>query len=371
MFKLSKRMETMVGAGLYPDERYGMACAIPYIEWSRPGKKESALVLFLTGGGHLGRISYGYPDGDPRDFLAYWLTLMGYNLVVPSPPIEHPLFNSPVPGLDITTWSEVLIDLVEAKLQAWKLRPRVLVVGWSMAGRFISRLAATASTRGITVEAFVSLAATPPLPGLSPVNLDETPLSRHGFRSFLGPSGTDALTSVNRSWLASLSEQDCLEGRSIIPSEVYFKEFVGNSPLNLHGEAHRWRNERMQHSLSDAAKDVLAMEFQGAPLCAAIIPTASSDRHHLLTDQANWSFFNANVIAARAASFAPNALDKVRAVVESLPQRLSREAVGGHFFFVGAKGARAAAQAILALHTEALVVESELKSCSCRDQCEP
>ncbi|MCA1437965.1 hypothetical protein I6F33_34140 [Bradyrhizobium sp. BRP20] len=353
----------MVNAGLYPDERYGMACAIPYIEWSRPGRKECALVLFLTGGGHLGRISYGYPDGDPRDFLAYWLTSMGYNLVVPSPPIEHPVFNSPVSELDVTTWSEVLIDLVAAKLHAWKLKPRVLVVGWSMAGRFISRLVATASSRNIAIEAFVSLAATPPLPGLSPVNLRETPLSAHGFRSFLAPSEGE-FTPLNRSWLASLSEQDRLEGRSIIPSEVYFREFVGSSPLNLHGEALRWRNGRMQHSLSDAAKDVLAMEFQGAPLCAAIIPTASSDRHHLLTDQANWSFFNAHVIAARAASFAPSALNKVRSLVESLPKRLSREAVGGHFFFVGAKGARAAAQAILALHAETLAVEVELKCCS-------
>ncbi|WP_156436174.1 hypothetical protein [Bradyrhizobium pachyrhizi] len=339
--------------------------AIPYVEWSRQGRKECALVLFLTGGGHLGRISYGYPGGDPRDFLAHWLNLTGYNLVVPSPPIEHPLFKSQVAGLDIVTWSDVLIDLVEAKLQAWELKPCVLVVGWSMAGRFISRLAATASTRGIKIEAFVSLAATPPLPGLSPVNLEETPLSRQGFRSFVGPSDSDVLTPVNRCWLASLSEQDRIEGKSIIPPEVYLQQFVGNSPLNLHGEALRWRNGRMQHCLSDAANDVLAMEFQGAPLCAAIIPTASSDRHHLLTDQANWSFFNANVIAARAASFTPEALDKVRLLGLSLPRRLSREAIGGHFFFVGAKGARAAAQAILALHAETVAVESELKSCSC------
>lgn len=226
----------------------------------------------------------------------------------------------------------------------------------------ISRLAATASSRDIAIETFVSLAATPPLPGLSPVNLEETPLSAHGFRSFLALSEGE-FTPLNRSWLASLSEQDHLEGRSIIPSEVYFREFVGSSPLNLHGKALRWRNGRMQHSLSDAAKDVLAMEFHGAPLCAAIIPTAS-DRHHLLTDQANWSFFNAHVIAARAASFAPSALNKVRSLVESLPKRLSREAVGGHFFFVGAKGARAAAQAILALHAETLAVETELKSYS-------
>ncbi|WP_456852726.1 hypothetical protein [Bradyrhizobium sp. USDA 4501] len=336
--------------------------AIPYVEWSRQGRKECALVLFLTGGGHLGRISYGYPDGDPKNFLAHWLNLAGYNLVVPSPPIEHSLFNGPVSGLDVTTWSEVMIDLVEAKLQAWELKPRVLVVGWSMAGRFISRLAATASTRGIKIEAFVSLAATPPLPGLSPVNLEQTPLSRQGFRSFIGPSDSDP---VNRCWLASLSEQERIEGKSIIPPEVYLQQFVGNSPLNLHGEALRWRNGRMQHSLSDASNDVMAMEFKGAPLCAAIIPTAPSDRHHLLTDQANWSFFNANVIAARAASCAPESLDKVRSLVLSLPQRLSREAMGGHFFFVGAKGARATAQAILALHTEALAVESELKSCSC------
>lgn len=351
-------------AGLYPNEQFAILRGVPCIEWSSIGRKECPLALFLTGGGHLGRIAYGHPDGSACDFLAYWLGMSGYSVVVPSPPIEHPLFDNPVPELDIETWSEVLIDLVEAKIDAWGLPPRIIAIGWSMAGRFATRLAATASAKGIAMEAFVSLAATPPIPGLSPVDLQETPLTENGFRRFTGKSESLDFTPVCQAWLNSLSEQNSIEGRQIIAPAIYLKEFIGNSPLNLHGEGLRWRNGRMEHSIQDAIDDVLALDFSEAPLCAAVIPNSHSDRRHALLDQANWSFFNANVISARVAAFPGPASDEIMQLVASIPQRLSRKAVGGHFFFLGAAGASASAKAIHALHTEILAIESELKSCS-------
>ncbi len=346
---------------LYPNEQLTIRRGIPCLTWSLNGQKERPLALFLTGGGHLGRIAYGHPACDPHDFLAHWLNKAGYNLLVASPPIEHPLFATAVPELDITSWTQVLIDLAKEKIEEWGLEPSLVAIAWSMSGRFATRLRVAASANGLELEAFVALAATPPIPGLSPINLKQTPLGKGGFRRFTrGSAESGGGAPISQNWLRSLSEQDALEGRVIIPPKVYLLEFVGNSPINLHGEALRWRKGRLEHSYQEAVNDVLAMEYREAPLCASIVPTAASDRHHALTDNANWTFFNANVVSARATSRPSSTLNELQQLVASLPRRLCRNAVGGHFFFVGAKGASETAKAIRDLHSELLAVETEL-----------
>ncbi|MGZ9722729.1 alpha/beta fold hydrolase [Rhizobium miluonense] len=350
-------------ARLYPGERFATFRGIPHIQWDAIHDSTRPLAVFLTGGGHLGRIAYGHPEGKANDFLAHWLVEEGYNVLVPSPPIQHNLFEEPIPDLNILTWCEVLLDIIVEKIRDFDLSRRFVAIGWSMAGRFAIRLASVAKTRGIEIDGFVGLAATPPIPGLSPIDQILTPVNPQGFRQFV-PDGDNVRQTVSQRWLASLEVQNQAAGRTIIDPAAYQHEFIGNSPLALHGEALRIRRAAVYSAIDEAYQDVMASAFSQAPLCASISPTSLTDFHHSFTDTANWAYLTTHSIASRLKPSSQEALGYMCGLIDEIPTRLSRRVPGGHFLFVGQPGAQAVAISFNKLHLEMLEIAAMVSEAS-------
>lgn len=57
--------------------------------------------MFVPGAGHLGRIAYGHPEGDPRDFVAHWVAQSGLPFLAVSYPLDNPVYETLHPEFDV------------------------------------------------------------------------------------------------------------------------------------------------------------------------------------------------------------------------------------------------------------------------------
>ncbi|WP_058524594.1 hypothetical protein [Legionella birminghamensis] len=64
------------------------------------------MVVFVPGDSHLARISYGFPKGNEKDFLAYWLNKEGYSFLGISYPLENPVYTQVYPKFSIHDWGD-------------------------------------------------------------------------------------------------------------------------------------------------------------------------------------------------------------------------------------------------------------------------
>jgi surfactin synthase thioesterase subunit len=71
-------------------------------------------------------------------------------------------------GGTVTDWAEQSAETVAHYQKAHELPANVVVLGWSMAGRIAVALSEALRRRGVGLELFVAMAATPGLPNLLP-----------------------------------------------------------------------------------------------------------------------------------------------------------------------------------------------------------
>jgi hypothetical protein len=103
---------------------------------------------------------------------------------------------------------------------------------------------------------------------------------------------------------------DSLNGRVVIPRDIYFREYLCDTPLNLRGEAHRYADGQATLSIADAVDDQGSFDFAGYPLTGAIGAGDASDPRWSLTSTSTWTFFNTqslyfNEVAPRVATGKP------------------------------------------------------------------
>jgi hypothetical protein len=67
---------------LYPGEELIEAAGYPALVRFEPGRSDLPCVVFVTGGGVLGRIAYGPPGARADDFLCHWLHAEGFSSLV-------------------------------------------------------------------------------------------------------------------------------------------------------------------------------------------------------------------------------------------------------------------------------------------------
>lgn len=125
---------------LYPGEELTEAAGYPALVRFEPGRQELPLVVFVTGGGVLGRIAYGPPGGGrAADFLCHWLHEEGFPSLVLSYPIDNrDLFDAAFPQFSVTDWAEQSAEIIARYVDRNGLQANAVVLGWSMAGRIAS-----------------------------------------------------------------------------------------------------------------------------------------------------------------------------------------------------------------------------------------
>ena len=203
---------------MYPGESIIEAAGYPALVKFEPGTANTPLVVFITGGDVLARVAYGHPQGRSADFLAHWLKREGIPFLAISYPMGHPLFARAYPDFSMTDWGEQSAEIVARHVKAHGLPSRVVVLGWSMAGRVAHPIAASLRKRGIEIELFVAMAGATALPNLLPGLATAKP-QPSGLAGVAG-AYTDAL-------LRYLGEQNAETGHTVIDPAIFPAQFGG------------------------------------------------------------------------------------------------------------------------------------------------
>ncbi|MDA9505270.1 hypothetical protein XI09_11360 [Bradyrhizobium sp. CCBAU 11386] len=193
---------------------------------------------------------------------------------------------------------------------------------------------------------FISLAASAPFPGLVPAFETGEPVTEAGLWN---PSAAEPrLPPRDSNWGPELAAQSAHNHHVVIPEDVYRRDYRANTPLLLRGEPQFLRTRGKAVSIAEVTEELGTFDFASHPLTAVIAPTWPSDARHALTDSITWGFLNAQQLFERyvrrchdLSAIAPEHWERLRSLMLDLPRRLTRTVSGGHFFFVGARGAEA------------------------------
>lgn len=328
---------------------------------------DKPLVVFLPGAVHLARIAYGLPGLHDEDFLAHWFVQAQHPFLgISYPPAvaSQPVFASVDPTLGLAALAEGIAGTVTDTVDRLGLPREVIVAGWSAAGNIAPLLQRALSGFGIDLLCFAALAATPPLPNL--VLGSATAAER--FATDADSFTADGLLSFRaiRSFTGELGELNRSGDHQVLPVERYLAEMVGDMPINLFPGLGAHHDGTSVHADHGRTLDAAGAAWADYPLVAAVQPDEISDARHALTDRSNWAMINNNVIYGRLLSGVDfNQLTSAQwqalvEVTDRVPDRLHRRIVGGHLFFVGSDGARAAAVATLELADQAKSLRTDI-----------
>ncbi len=349
----------MAREDVFPGEEIMEFNGFPTLIRFFPGDRSKPLVVFIPGAGHLGRIAYGTPNMPPQDFLAHWIQEHGHPFVAVSVPLEHPVFSDVYPEFTARDWGELVASAVRAVIDRAELPRRVVVVAWSAAGMTSLVLSKAASALEVEVALFVGLAATPPVPGLSPPYTETLLRSR-------APSGMAEVSALLSYFHESLAVQNSLAGHVIISEFDYREQFLGNFPVNAMSTPVRYRTDDFVLDAAEAVEDMGTFEFWDFPPIAVITHDSSTDDQHSMKDVSQWSTYLVQVLYAEyhrtrgSAPIEPSTWARVRELVRHAPMRMSREVHGGHLCFLGRDGAQATAAAVVDLLRESDMQRAEL-----------
>jgi pimeloyl-ACP methyl ester carboxylesterase len=353
---------------LYPSEVLDVVANFPALYHYQPAKrsiedaKVNPLIVCVPGGLHLARIFYGGHAGSrPTDFLSHWLSELGYGVLSLSYPLETEpeIMAATAARYRIKDWGEQAAKTAAKVMSEHNLPTRsVVLISWSMGGRMVVPFTIAAKQLGLDVVQYISFAATPgfssnrPLPpGLS-----------------CSPAGYFQVPAHLGVFWRQLSEmQDLNGGREIVPEELYLRQYVGGTPINLIGLGLKYDGQGnfVQDEIPHE-EDSRVLDIANFPLITALYPTSSLDASHALADRASWGFlltYKLESMIGKAGVRQVQGTPKwqqLMDLVHSAPARLCLPVTGNHFFFVGEKSARDVASRVDALIRDATGFQNQL-----------
>lgn len=363
---LEKSTSTPKELSLYSGEALETIAGFPTIYYFRPTEKPRSirapkpLIVCVPGAAHLGRIFYGGHKGsDPKDFLAYQLNQLGFDVLSLSYPLDiGNLMPKTAAGFRIPDWGRQAAMTTKKVIEDNGLPTKsIVLLGWSMAGRMPVPFNITAKELGLEVQQFISLCATPGMSGIrGPAS--HLPCSSEGYFS---------LPSRLEGFYQQVEEMQVMnQGKEIIPRNIYMQEYTGGMPINLSGYGLRYdgkgafAKDEVIHE-----EETKVFDTENQTLVAALYPTSIHDAMHALTDRANWGL----ILTLKLESMTKKSLAGISGtsgwpelinMVHSAPNRLFLPVPGNHFFFIGERSARGAAEAVNKLIDEVTQLQKEL-----------
>lgn len=370
---------------LYEGEQQNVIAGHPVVYKYIAGDNDPSkpLVTFVPGMAHNGRISYGGHEGyRSEEFLAHWFHEHGYGFLGISYPFdaELPLMPATSPDFTIPEWGVQAAGTIKAVIEENHLPQSVVILAWSMGGKVLQPVTVEARRLGIDVQLFVSLAATPSLPGLLPA-VSKGQLNQTG-------SGYLSLPGSKRSFLQQIDEQERInhftEGRRFIEPAIYEKEYFGATPIGITTYGFRFDNETKEfveeRNKWQLLEDGQVQNYGSLPTMAAIYPTSGLDFRHSITDKATWSYLmiqrtmaifseddrvkqlsqvkddlSADKLAVRRSSF-----QDLQGIVLGIPELMTADIPGNHFFFCGESGAKRTVEIVIGFLSSSIVVQRNL-----------
>jgi hypothetical protein len=354
-------------AALFSNELLLNGATFPAIVFWRPPAGTNPTVVFLPGGGHLARVAYGHPGANPRDFIDFWLCEAGWGLLAISYPSDHPAFPRLYPEMTVSDWGASVTAIALDLLATCPAPRRVILAGWSMAGRVARSVCQGLARGGLPAIGFISLAASAPFPGLVPASEMGEPVTEAGLWDL--SADEPGLPTRHSNWSAELAAQSADNGGLIISEDVYQRDYRVNTPLLLRGEPQFLRSRGAVLSVAEVTGELGTFDFGSHPLTGVIAPTQPSDARHALTDSLTWGFLNAQQLFEQRvrgcrdlSAIPPQRWEQLRSLMFDLPRRLTRTVSGGHFFFVGARGAEATVRHLRELASDITSLQSEVSA---------
>lgn len=349
------------------------------------------LVVFIPGAAHLARIAYGvpsHPSHTPSDFLAHHLNDIGYPFLGISYPLES---GETTPNAEaITTesstslmpptaynfrtseWGKQAAEVTKKTIIEYHLSNDVVLISWSMGGRMVVPYTQHAKSLGLNVKTLFAFAASPGFQTSNPPRQDAE-ITKNGY-AFLGGKWEEPFLKM-----IHIQQDECEYGREVLPDAIWRRDYFGHIPVSLTD----WKLRSVK------SKDDTHFEFvedywqsfidSDTPNVAnlpdwivSMYANTVMDAKHTLGDRANWNYLLTQKIMSRVdaargrlAKEGRNLTDEhwqqlVR-LVHSLPDRLSQEMPGTHFFFLGSTGAQRAATTIHRFLRITDQLESELR----------
>jgi len=345
---------------LYPGEELTEAAGYPALVRFEPGRPELPVVVFVTGGGVLGRISYGLPGGRTADFLCHWLHEAGFPSLVLSYPIDNKgVFDAPFPQFSITDWAEQSAEIIARTVDRNGLQTNAIVLGWSMAGRIAEPLHAALRRKGKGIELFVAMAAASALPNTLP-GLDHLKPAGSGLASIQG---------AYLDWLLRcLADQNVTTGHAALDADAFVREMTGDFPVGLAASAMRCTNGGFIHEPARDALEIGTTRYRAFPPLALMTHDSAIDARHALTDRSTWGVYITQQLceglvftqAEKLAALPPGTWASLVEHVGNASHRLSATLPGNHMFFLGEDGARRTVQTLKHLRQTAADVAGEI-----------
>jgi thioesterase domain-containing protein len=378
-------MTTQPDFALYEGERSDILHRHPVVYKYLPGNDASKpLVAFVPGMAHNARISYGGHEGyRSEDFLSHWFNECGYGFLGISFPLdmERPMMPATSPDFTIPEWGYQAAAVINLVITENTLPRSVIILVWSMGGKILQPVTIEAKRLGIEVKLFVSLAATPALPGLltavSKTHLKKT-AAGYATKPFLEQAflrQIDEQEKLNHAIQAQENPDHAIKHHCIFDHETYKSDYVGATPIGLTASGFRYDTETNDFVKEDNEWQFMdegqAHDYGNLPAMAAIYPTSALDFRHALTDKSVWSFLMVQRLmarfsqdgTARAYHYSEDGSEEalwssryrfegLQRVVTTMPQAMTSEIMGNHFFFIGESGAKQTVDTIVGfLHT--------------------
>lgn len=310
---------------LYPNEKVIITGGFPALSWYKAADKTNPLVVFITGGGVLGRIAYGHPGSCPEDFLAHWFCKAGHSFLALTYPMEHPVFPTVHPDFTVQDWGKQCASVIAMTIAQNRLLKKIVLLPWSMAGRVVPSVTRELQKKGIEVILAVGLSANTPAQTII-IDLSKVKISPKGL-------GTAELTPGLKANL----------NLKAVPLKIFKRDYLGNYPMNLAATPLRYRRGRFVSDEAEDLRDTGAWNFSDFPLVSLIHGDALSDARHVLLDKEVWAPYIAQIFFQKVVEKRLDRSEwkKTVAFFRQLSDRLTGQVRGGHFFFVGKEGAKA------------------------------
>ncbi|CAL5870751.1 uncharacterized protein PFLUO_LOCUS4991 [Penicillium psychrofluorescens] len=364
---VARQPETL---SLYPGEVLDTIAGFPTIYHYQPADNPEAaeaskpLVVCIPGALHLARIFYGGHQGHrANDFLAHWLSKLGFGVLSLSYPVETTSSTMPLTAaaFRLQDWGRQAAATTKKVIEQKSLATRsVVLLSWSMAGRMVVPFNIAAKELGLDVKQMIALAASPGISSIRPVS--------PGI--ICTPAGYFNVPPRLENFYDQLNAMKPLNNnQETIPRDIYFREYLGGTPINLIGL-------RLKHDGSGAfvqdekthEEDSHVFDMANAPFTSAISHLDIEDASHALGDKATWGFLltyklesmigKQGLAKIKGTPKWPQVLD----LVHSAPARLTVYIDGNHFFFVGETSARKTADMVAKLLEEGASIRRELSA---------